>query len=339
MWRRMREFFLLTSFRSSLLWVVPLVLVVVMLALMVWWDHEPARFDTQAAAQAHAQAHNDHITTGYVTTATLIEVAQRLLEKRGGYLSNDVIPPSILMDNVPNWEFGVVTQIRDMARVLRNDISRSQTQSTEDADLSLADPKFHFDTDSWMFPRTENQYRDAIAATERYLERLSDPQVQDAQFYARADNLRDWLAIVEKRLGNLATRLAASVGDSRVNADLAGDPGATQSTPRPGEFLQKTPWYEIDDVFYEARGSTWALIHFFEAMAADFGPVLEDKNARASMENIIRALEHTQDPVWSPIILNGRGFGFTANHSLVMGSYVSRANAAVIELRNLLEQG
>ncbi|MEJ2095443.1 MAG: DUF2333 family protein, partial [Gammaproteobacteria bacterium] len=42
---------------------------------------------------------------------------------------------------------------------------------------------------------------------------------------------------------------------------------------------------------------------------------------------------------WSPIILNGTGFGFLANHSLVMGSYISRANAAVIDLRNLLEQG
>jgi hypothetical protein len=28
-----------------------------------------------------------------------------------------------------------------------------------------------------------------------------------------------------------------------------------------------------------------------------------------------------------------------ANHSLVMASYISRANAAVIDLRNLLEQG
>ncbi|KKL68939.1 hypothetical protein LCGC14_2119940, partial [marine sediment metagenome] len=39
------------------------------------------------------------------------------------------------------------------------------------------------------------------------------------------------------------------------------------------------------------------------------------------------------------IILNGNGFGFVANHSLVMANYISRANAALIELSELLAQG
>ena len=33
------------------------------------------------------------------------------------------------------------------------------------------------------------------------------------------------------------------------------------------------------------------------------------------------------------------GFGMWANHSLVMANYISRANAAVIDLRQLLSQG
>jgi hypothetical protein len=39
------------------------------------------------------------------------------------------------------------------------------------------------------------------------------------------------------------------------------------------------------------------------------------------------------------MILNGSGFGVLANHSLVMASYISRANAAIIDLRDLLSQG
>ena len=58
-----------------------------------------------------------------------------------------------------------------------------------------------------------------------------------------------------------------------------------------------------------------------------------------SLQQIIRELESTQQTVWSPIILNGSGFTFVTNHSLVMASYLSRANAAVIDLRKLLEQG
>jgi len=101
----------------------------------------------------------------------------------------------------------------------------------------------------------------------------------------------------------------------------------------------KTPWMEIDDVFYEARGSAWALILFLRAVEIDFMPVLRDKNAEALLRQAIRELEGTQAYVWSPMILNGTGFGFVANHSLVMASYLSRANAAVRDLRQLLEQG
>ncbi|MGB5832704.1 MAG: DUF2333 family protein, partial [Thiohalocapsa sp.] len=64
-----------------------------------------------------------------------------------------------------------------------------------------------------------------------------------------------------------------------------------------------------------------------------------DKNARVSLSQIIRELENTQSTVWSPMILNGTGFGPMANHSLIMASYISRANAAIIDLRNLLERG
>jgi len=243
------------------------------------------------------------------------------------------------MDNVPNWEFGVLTQVRDLAKALRNDFSRSQTQSTEDVDLSKAEPQFNFDNSSWILPSTESEYRQGIVALERYLARLVDDNHDDAQFYARADNLRDWLAIVEKRLGSLSQRLSASVGQARVNTDLGGDSHGAQSTARPSEVQVKTPWTELDDVFYEARGATWALIQFLHAIEVDCRGVLEKKNALVSLQQIIRELESTQDAVWSPIILNGTGFGFVANHSLVMASFISRANAAVIDLRNLLAQG
>ncbi len=314
------------------------VYVVIVLLLMFIWDNEPDEFDVVANAQAIV-GQDTRLVTGSITTATLIGIMEETLYKFGGYLSNDVTPPGVFMDNIPNWEFGVITQVRDMARALRNDFSRSQTQSTEDPDLAIADPQFHYDNESWILPSSEGEYKTGLKATRRYLQRLSDPSQQNAQFYARADNLRDWLAIVEKRLGSLSQRLSASVGQTRVNTDLQGDTAARQSTGRPKEVAVKTPWLEIDDVFYEARGSTWALIHFMKAVEKDFEEVLRKKNALVSLRQIIRELEATQHFVWSPIILNGTGFGFLANHSLVMGSYISRANAAVIDLRNLLEQG
>jgi hypothetical protein len=101
----------------------------------------------------------------------------------------------------------------------------------------------------------------------------------------------------------------------------------------------KTSWWQIDNVFYEARGTAWALVHFLKAVEVDFGDVLAQKNATVSLRQIIRELEMTQRPLRSPMIVNGEGFGLLANHSLVMASYISRANAAIIDLRELMSQG
>jgi hypothetical protein len=277
--------------------------------------------------------------TGTTTASTLVEVARILLDKRGGYLANDIAPPGVLMDNVPNWELGVVLQIRDLSRSLRDDFSRAQTQSVEDIDLRDAENFFSYKREKWILPSFESGLKGGIEKTEAYLTRLGDERLDDAQFYARADNLARYLESVEKRLGSLSQRLSASVGQERINTNLASDPAATQSTPQPGEQEVRTPWLEIDDVFYEARGSTWALAHFLRAIEHDFEPVLRDKNALVSLRQIIRELDESQAPVWSPVIMNGSQFGMFANHSLVLANYISRANAAIIDLRKLLATG
>jgi len=322
------------------LWlVIPGVIVVTCGIMMFWLNHEPELFDPMERSAIHAQQHGHSVVTGYTTTATVIETIDVLLDKRGGYLSNDILPPWVLLDNVPNWEFGVLTQLRDLARATRNDFSRSQTQSTEDPDLAEAEPMMHYDNNRWIPPDTEGRYRKASAFFESYLTRLSSPQSPEAQFYARADNLADWLAVVEKRLGSLSQRLSASVGQLRLNTDLSGDPGARQSTNTPEDLLVKTPWTQIDDVFYESRGTAWSLVLFLRAMEHDFGDVLRKKNALISYRQIIRELETALAPLHAPMVLNGDQFGLFANHSLVMANYISRANAAIIDLRKLLKDG
>ena len=66
--------------------------------------------------------------------------------------------------------------------------------------------------------------------------------------------------------------------------------------------------------------------------------MLQNKNAEVSLQQIIRELEATQASTF-PVVLNGGGFGLFANHSLVMASYISRAHAAIIDLRELLNNG
>lgn len=326
-----------TKKRKKWVWLTTtsVILLILMLVFTFIWSSEPDPVDPVVLLQEYS----GEPPLGYVTVETVARVAESLLNKSGGYLSNDIMPPSVFMDNMPSYEFGALVQIRDIVQVLRNDISRSQSQSLEDKALKFAEPAFNIHHKKWMFPRAEREYQKGVDLLRDYRDRLIDPADTETQFYARADNLRSWLYLVSKRLGGLSQRLSASVGRTRMNTDLANDPSAQQSTGQAQFVTVKTPWMEIDDVFWEARGSTWALIQFLKAAEKDFERVLRDKNALTSFRQIIMELEATQETIWSPMIVNGSEFGFLANHSLVMSSYISRANAAIIDLIELLKRG
>ena len=332
----------------GLVWssVFLLVTACVLLFIMgIFWSQEPDSRDVRNIALELAKQDETRLVPGYTTTATEIFIVTTLLEKPGGYLSNDVMPPSSffglfqMLDNIPNWEFGVLVMARDTARVLRNDFARSQSQSLENIELAEAEPLLNFQNDSWLFPPSEREYRKAVKHLSVYLTKLSQQQDSNTQFFTRADNLHELLAVVEKRLGSLSQRLNASVEELRVNTDLAGDPDASQSTQTPGLVIAKTPWIDIDNVFYEARGYVWALSHILRAIEIDFDKVLQKKNARASLQQVIRLLEQALVSPSSPMVLNGAPLGWVANYSKSMVSYMSPANAAIIDLRNLLTKG
>ncbi|AIS18372.1 DUF2333 family protein [Pseudomonas rhizosphaerae] len=315
------------------------VYLVVTLLLGWYWSEEPELFPVQQNAQAAAQRDGRQMVVGYTTVETLKAVASTLLNKPGGYISNDRLPPGLWMDNMPSWEYGVLVQVRDLSRALRKDFARSQSQSAEDGDLARAEPRFNFDNKSWVLPSSESEFQEGINLLTRYQNRLSDPSQTNALFYTRADNLNNWLGDVGTRLGSLSQRLSASVGRVKLNTTLKTESVIAGQAPQVDEEIVETPWMQIDNVFYEARGQAWALSHLLRAIEVDFADVLAKKNATVSVRQIIRELEASQAPVWSPMILNGSGFGMWANHSLVMANYISRANAAVIDLRQLLTQG
>ena len=315
-------------------------LIILLFALLgFWWSFAPSTFDVRQNANDMASANGHEVVTGYTTTATLIRVTEEMLYKNGGYLTNDVTPPGIFMDNIPSWEFGVLEMSRDLALSMRKDFSRSQSQSLENPQLVAAQPFFNNDSNKWILPSSESRYEKAVEQLYLYQAELGKVGNSNTQFYARADNLRDWLKQVEKRLGSLSQKLSASVGSDVINTELAGDADARQSTPQSSIMTNKTSWFMLDNNFYEARGASWALLHFLKAVEVDFKDVLEKKNATVSLRQIIRELEATQETIFTPVILNGDGFGMLANHSLVMANYISRANAALIELSELLNQG
>ena len=317
--------------RKGVIWSIAIAASLICLsiyALTVYWSIEPAEFDVIEAARedANLTGSTRSLPPGAIYANTLAHIAETILNKRGGYISNDIFPGGVI-DNMPAWEYGALVMLRDGASALRNHFARSKSQSKENFWLSKAEPQFYFNHTSFILPATEAEYQKGIENLRKYLNDLNNPDARNANFFARADNFTQYLEVMLKRLGDYGYRLSASSMQT-PSYDLSSN-----------RLITKTPWLEVDDVFWEARGATWALLHIFKAVQAEFGTIFKGKAAEATLRQIIQELEDSQAPVLSPVILNGDGFGLFANYSLTMANYITRANAATLDLRELMLRG
>ncbi|SDX34026.1 hypothetical protein SAMN05443545_10550 [Aidingimonas halophila] len=300
----------------------------VTIALGFWWSREPEPFDVSRvvdvqrgnAADDTADAASAEARSGAVTAATLMTMVDTLLDKPGGYLRNDMMPPGLWLDNQPNWEYGVLRQVRDMSSAL------SSFDAGEPESVEAATQRFQANSRDWLYPSTERRLEQGRDALGNYLVALGAGEAEG--FHGEGDAMVAWLERVDDRLDSLTSRLSASVDDPDV---LQGVDVDSEDGPA------KTPWYKVDDYFYEARGSAWALMHLFQALQRDQASLLEAADATALVDGIVAELERTQRRLWSPVVLNGSGFGVFANHSLMMANYTQRAGELITDLSQQLE--
>ena len=151
--------------------VIFLVLLVIgILALGAYWSIEPKIFNVREEALTRAKKPNlKEIPVGYVYGNTLAHIAEVLLFKSGGYITNDVAPPGILVDDITSFEYGALVMLRDATSALRNHLARAQSQSAEDPDLAKAEPYFYYENNSWALPSTEAEYKKGVTAIHFYI--------------------------------------------------------------------------------------------------------------------------------------------------------------------------
>ncbi|MBB3140114.1 DUF2333 family protein [Halomonas organivorans] len=284
----------------------------VALGLGIWWSRTPALESGQEASPA-ADA-----VPGTATLDGLSGLVVTLLDKPGGYLRNDLAPPGLWLDNMPAWELGVLSQARRLSQAL------PAMAGGDTAALGAVQMQLEGDSRDWFYPSTEHRLRQARAGLAAYREALSGG---DDGFAAGGQGIAPWLVGVAQGLDDLGRRLSASVGSPEALADLDLE---AEGLPR------ETPWYRVDNVFFEARGQTWALHRLLTAVGRDRAEWLEDAGLAARWGMLVAELERSQRRLWSPVVLNGSGFGIFANHSLVMANHVLRARDLSRELAKAL---
>ena len=268
-----------------------------------------------------------------VKGAAFIRTNQALIEQmHKNWLPNDLFWPTVLLDNMPNFQIGELEVVRYNIRVLRDNLSRMRTTDKLDPAAEKAFTSLSNDPYKWWFPSAESKWKEANRGLETFYENLLAGK---SYFYPRADNLVELLQQYASLMGGANTRLINAPHD--IDSSLAVEEQSKDSSEGPKMVDINIPWYRIDDNFYYAQGIAYALYESFKAIRIDFMDVLTDKNSLKLVDKILENLERCYfEPL---IVFNGDPGSIFANHSLNLSGVFNDARQKINSLIVSLMQG
>ena len=265
--------------------------------------------------------------------AAFIMANQMLIKQMyENWLPNDYFWPTLFLDNMPNFQLGMLEVVRYNSRVLRDNLSRMRTTDKLDPLVERAFTALSNDPNKWWLPSAESKWKEAYKSLNGFHQ---DLLVGKSHFYPRADNLVELLNQYASLMGGANTRLINAPHDiDRVLSIEEQNDGGSKE-----EKLVSTniPWYRIDDNFYYAQGISYALYESFQAIRIDFYDILIDKNSLKMVDIIIENLDRCRfEPL---IVFNGSPASIFANHSLNLSGIFNDARQKINSLIVALKQG
>jgi len=220
-----------------------------------------------------------------------------LTERFWGWRPNDIID---FTDNINNFQLGVLEVTRRTVVVLANSISRTGNTSAYDENLENAMNWIMVKANRYWFPSPESKYRACIQELEHYMKRLKN---NEANFYARTDNLIPLLVAYQNLLGSCDENLVKTKEDD----------GTSVST------------FSSDDYFFYAKGVASAMYTILSAVHHDFYETLEArKGASEVLHHAIESCHHAME-INPLLITNSSPGGILANHRANMAAPISHA--------------
>ena len=228
--------------------------------------------------------------------------------------------PSSALDNMPNFQMGMVYAISRFAIEMTDALGRTRGSSQADLDLDKASGLLKYDGTIWVWEPTtslmptasaERQYVAGQKALMRYNQRLAEGT---AVYDRRADNLIAFLERISADLGSSSAAL-----DTRAMESDAG-------------------WFDrkADDVFYATKGRLYGYYMLLREIGTDFESVIKEKNVGAVWDQMLGSMRvaAAMDPL---IVANGANDGtFIPSHLAAQGFYLLRARTQLGEVENIL---
>lgn len=239
---------------------------------------------------------------------------------RHGWTANDpFFMPSSILDNMPNFQQGMVAALARFAFELTDSLGRTRGTSTVDPDLQEASGLLQYSGTKWIFDlstslaptaTSEAQYRQARRALLSYNVRLAR---NEAVYERRADNL-------------MATM-------NRMAADLGSSSAAIERRLREGPAVFDE---QADDIYYTVKGQLYAYRMLLQELGVDFERVIRERDLGPAWAQMMLTLGEGArlDPL---VILNGSADNqFVPSHLAGQGFYLLRARAQLREITDIL---
>lgn len=253
-----------------------------------------------------------------------VNMAAALIEREvatHGWTANDpFFMPGALLDNMPNYQRGIVYAISRFSVEMSDQIGRARGSSQVDEDLDRAAGLLRYPGERWIIDfsaswapvaSAESQYMAAAAALRRYNERLV---AGEAVFERRADNLL-----------NTLDRIAADLGSSSA---LIHEHLASQG----GWLIDLT----ADDIFYQNKGRIYGYAMVLDALGRDVPDVIENAGLTTVWNEMLSSLREGAALAPIAVISGAPDSQSLPSHLASQGFYLLRARTQLREVSSVL---
>jgi hypothetical protein len=256
---------------------------------------------------------------GSRTVALAADLIDREINQNRWVANDPFFMPGSLLDNMPNYQQGIVTAVSRFAIELTDQIARTRGSSQVDPDLERASGLLRYPGTVWIFDlstsfaptaSSESQYRGGMHALRAYNERLAQG---NAVFEPRADNL---LATLERMAGDIGSASAA------IDRRLENRP----------LFLDT----EADDLFYRNKGRLYGYYLLLRELGHDFAAVIRERQLQGAWAQMLESFRGAAllQPL---VVINGAPDSqLTPSHLASQGFYLLRARTQLREISNIL---
>jgi len=253
-----------------------------------------------------------------------VEMAAGLIDReinKNSWTANDpFFMPGSLLDNMPNYQQGIISALARFSFELTDQIGRTRGSSQTDPDLQNTAGLLQYPGTVWSWDPTvsllptassEKQYEKARKALISYNKRLAEGR---AVFEKRGDNLQATI-----------NRIALDIGSSTAVIDkhIAENSGA---------YID----FRADDLFYGFKGQSYAYYMILRGLSQDYESLIRERelgNAWSQMLTSFRSVIELDPYVISNAKNDGQLF---PNHLAVQGFYILRARTQLREISNIL---